>query len=330
MIDKLKVFSEKTGPKAWFIGTPCFSNIGDHAIAQGTIDWLEREFPDVPVMAIPMMVFLHAADKIAEYVKDGVILLQGGGNLGNVWPNEEAFRRQVVTMFPDRPIVVFPQSLFYTRDYAGAAAILESAEIYARHRNLTFYARDSVSASLMRDYFRLNMVYEVPDMAFQMNVPKWTGERVGIGVCMRDDHEKTEQNTNILQACQKLDPASKNISTRHYDDLDDTMRKPVIDAKLRAFAGMKMIVTDRLHGVIFAAITGTPCVALPSLTGKTENVISQYFMGKVGLLKHGADVMKAVESLYADLPEAGTFMLPVAGEWDTLRWKLETLFEEER
>jgi pyruvyl transferase EpsI len=33
-----------------------------------------------------------------------------------------------------------------------------------------------------------------------------------------------------------------------------------------------MVVTDRLHGMIFAAITNTPCIAMGNINGKVKSV----------------------------------------------------------
>lgn len=45
-----------------------------------------------------------------------------------------------------------------------------------------------------------------------------------------------------------------------------------IDRLLERFAGARLVVTDRLHGMIFAAICGTPVVAVDNLSGKVRAV----------------------------------------------------------
>ena len=42
--------------------------------------------------------------------------------------------------------------------------------------------------------------------------------------------------------------------------------------KLDEFRKSKLVVTDRLHGMLFAAITGTPCIALGNSSGKVKGV----------------------------------------------------------
>ena len=38
------------------------------------------------------------------------------------------------------------------------------------------------------------------------------------------------------------------------------------------FSKCKLIITDRLHGMIFSFITNTPCIALPNSNGKIKGV----------------------------------------------------------
>ena len=36
------------------------------------------------------------------------------------------------------------------------------------------------------------------------------------------------------------------------------------------FAGAKLVITDRLHGMVFCAITGTPCIVVDSKSPKVR------------------------------------------------------------
>ena len=50
------------------------------------------------------------------------------------------------------------------------------------------------------------------------------------------------------------------------------MRGKVLENKLNEFKKAKLVLTDRLHGMIFAAITGTPCVAMDNYNHKVRGV----------------------------------------------------------
>jgi len=49
------------------------------------------------------------------------------------------------------------------------------------------------------------------------------------------------------------------------------------------FSTAELVITDRLHGMIFAAITGTPCIALDNSTGKIAN--SYNWIQSLGYIK---------------------------------------------
>ncbi len=38
--------------------------------------------------------------------------------------------------------------------------------------------------------------------------------------------------------------------------------------KWNEFSSVQLVVTDRLHGMVFSAITGTPCIALDNISHK--------------------------------------------------------------
>jgi pyruvyl transferase EpsI len=47
-------------------------------------------------------------------------------------------------------------------------------------------------------------------------------------------------------------------------------RKGELYRKWSEFAHARLVITDRLHGMIFAAITGTACIALDNRSGKVS------------------------------------------------------------
>lgn len=46
--------------------------------------------------------------------KDTIILLQGGGNFGDIWDIHE-FKRKVIRNYPENRIIIFPQTVFYQK-----------------------------------------------------------------------------------------------------------------------------------------------------------------------------------------------------------------------
>ena len=55
-------------------------------------------------------------------------------------------------------------------------------------------------------------------------------------------------------------------------------RKSLVLSKLKEFAGCEIVLTDRLHGMIFSYITSTPCIAIANSTGKSQNAYNDWLL----------------------------------------------------
>ena len=74
-----------------------------------------------------------------------------------------------------------------------------------------------------------------------------------------------------------------------------------IDRLLGRFASARAVVTDRLHGMIFAAICGTPVVALDNRSGKVRAVYEAWLadVPYVRFVESADDVPAAVGEFMA-------------------------------
>lgn len=66
-----------------------------------------------------------------------------------------------------------------------------------------------------------------------------------------------------------IDPNAMKTKNINQDDVDANiyflMRHEVVNNELKKFASHKVVVTDRLHGLIFSIITKTPCVLISAI-----------------------------------------------------------------
>jgi exopolysaccharide biosynthesis predicted pyruvyltransferase EpsI len=46
---------------------------------------------------------------------DGIVLLHGGGNFGDEWPEHQRLREQILREHRDRPVVVLPQAVQFSQ-----------------------------------------------------------------------------------------------------------------------------------------------------------------------------------------------------------------------
>ena len=146
---------------------PNYPNIGDHLIWLGSVLYLKNVLKTkISYTACPKSFSDVVMDK-----KIGVmpIFLNGGGNLGDLWPGCQDFREKIIKQYKDRPIIILPQTIYFSRE----EALEQSAKVFNEHPDLTIFARDDMSFSIAQQAFFKCKVYKAPDMAFQMvGLPK--------------------------------------------------------------------------------------------------------------------------------------------------------------
>lgn len=139
-----------------YLDLPYHNNIGDTLIWKGTESFLKT----IPYNCLYRASFeTYIKPKIN---KDIVILLHGGGNLGDLYEAHNKFRLDIIKAFPDNPIIILPQTAYYSKE----EPLKLHAQAFAKHQNLTLCARDYVTQDLFKNNFSKNNILLVPDMAF--------------------------------------------------------------------------------------------------------------------------------------------------------------------
>ena len=114
----------------------------------------------------------------------------------------------------------------------------------------------------------------VPDIVLSANKDMFGvkgRERNGVLLCLRNDAERaisTEQSRQITVLLQGMNMDISSTDTHSTGWLTKETRHSEVRAKLEEFAGAELVFTDRLHGMVFAAITGTPCVVMGNYNHK--------------------------------------------------------------
>ena len=256
-------------------GTPKHGNIGDHAITLA----IYKFFQDMDKIIFEVSSFdrHYFLDYIKNNIsKDDVIMINGGGFMGSQWIEEEKMIRDVVTSFPNNKVVIFPQTIYYKNDADGINQLEKSLKIYNEHKNLIVCTRELKSY----EFACKNLINAenicMPDMVLYFdNIELKSNKRKDALLCMRNDSEKNVSDDLI--------PVLKEIFNRkkmeiHYTDtvinrsIKKNERKKIFNNKLLEFSNYEIIITDRLHGMIFAALTHTPCIALGNYNHKVKGV----------------------------------------------------------
>lgn len=263
----------------YLIGTPEHGNLGDHAIAIAEQKFLANYFPYRKVIEITGDHFRADAERIAKQVSKRVtVLITGGGFLGNLWMLEEIMVRKVIELFPGNKIVIFPQTIFFEDNETKESEFQITKCIYQNHKDLHIFVRESASYEFIKDKLYGGNFADcrlVPDIATYLNVSESKIIRDVILLCLREDKERTLSGID-LERIEKIAIASNYsityTSTVLKRNISLTKRNVELDAKLNEFRRSKLVITDRLHGMIFAAITETPCIAINNSSGKVKGV----------------------------------------------------------
>ena len=257
-------------PKAvYLVFTPEHGNLGDHAIAQAEKNLLEEL--DIPYIEVSTKKLREwDRDKCLHIMNGRPILISGGGNLGSLWPQLERLMEKVVASNPGSSIRILPNTYYYGESPEDIRLKENSKQIYNGHPDLVIYAREQSSYDAMLPVY--NKVKIVPDMALRLNECREKTSRDGAVICFRSDHERTRSDELEDAVKEKLISLFENKVTeldmmRPYP-IPIAEREGELEKQLNAFRHAELVVTDRLHGMIFCAITGTPCIVIDSKSPK--------------------------------------------------------------
>lgn len=272
------LFASHPSPRSILFCTPEYCNLGDHAIAYAERRMLAAQ-SDRPLLEFSgdMTKMLRC---IEQYVTpDDVVFLQGGGNMGSLYVREERYRCDILSLLHGNRIVLFPQTISYDSTPSSQRFLNHTRTVYGRKgKDLHLIARERMSLERMREYYPRNDVRLTPDIVLSLTDQATADptQREGILLCMRNDVEKTTSG----QATALIETAAKNTGepVAYTDTTVDDKYAPIskqrgeelVLGKFDEFRNAKLIVTDRLHGMIFSAVTGTPCIAMDNSTGKVK------------------------------------------------------------
>lgn len=262
--------------RVFLFGAADYSNMGDHAIAYAEVKKIS-ELLGREVIEVPLRRYTLVADIAKQFIKpEDLILISGGGYLGSLWMHSEVMVREIIETYPDNQIIIMPQTLYWSNEKYLNKEIALTKEIYSQHKKLIICARDYVSERLMREYYPECKIIMAPDMVLAID---WTKlieakKRESVLLCLKRDKESilTESDKQKLRDVSSESVGSFiEIDNMHEEGyLYKEEREEALREHLGKFASARICITDRLHGMIFSAITGTPCIALNNCNHKLK------------------------------------------------------------
>ena len=293
-INKLSALIENAlppiiGNKCIYLDVPYYANIGDVLIWEGTESFLGKHHINV---------MLRGAWDTYDFrpiPSDVTIVLQGGGNFGDIWAPPQEFRLKIIQSYPKNRIIVLPQTIYY-ESYKN---LEKDFLIINRHPDVTICARDCHSASVLKTCFKGDTLC-LPDMAFcipanqlnEMRIPvvknlilflKRTDKELGKipsfdnndNIDIRDwptyDNEK-----DFLKPYRKLLRYQRRFADWGMPRLADYffqyyMRPRIVRNGVRFLSQYEKIYSTRLHAAILSVLLDKTCVLYDNSYGKNRD-----------------------------------------------------------
>lgn len=260
--------------KIIIMGIPHHGNIGDNAIAVAEERLIKKYFNNYELYLMQEKYLDTCAKRVKNIIKDDdIIFLHGGGNIGDTYVRPEKGRREVIKLFPNNKIIIFPQTAHFSDTEEGRKELEISKEIYNNHKHLIILAREEKSYKFMKENFYNAKIYLTPDIVMTLH-EKNNIDRKDALLLFRTDKEKTLENKNIEKIKEVI---NRKVGKYLLSDMNlgsgivnigGELRDKILSNKLKEFQSSKIVITDRLHGMIFAAITETPCVVFGNFNHK--------------------------------------------------------------
>ncbi|MDO7866978.1 polysaccharide pyruvyl transferase family protein [Nocardioides jiangxiensis] len=292
------------GATVALLDAPNQRNVGDSMIWAGEVAYFRRLGLKVVYVADLQS---YDTDVLRRTLPaDGVILLHGGGNVGDLWRGHQKHREQVARDFRDRKIVQLPQSVWFSEEKYAANA----NRILGAHPDFTLLVRDRETEERAAAWLP-----DVPrrycwDMALGWD-PRPSRKQHGGApalVVARTDHEgasglgTADLASDLGVAADVRDWTSPELDTlgwrlaravpriarrwpalRRWHLFQVLLRasfgwinRANVRSGVRLYAGRRVVVVDRLHAHVLAVLMGIDHVMLDNSYRKLGAVFDDY------------------------------------------------------
>lgn len=283
------------GARVALLDFPMHANVGDSAIWMGTRLLLRGLGVRVVYMAD---VDTYSPTRLIRRLPRGTILLQGGGNFGDLWPLCQRFRESVIATFPSYRIIQLPQTLQFRRGETLARA----KSVLDRHPNLILLVRDPRSLEFARREFTARSIL-CPDLAAAIGTLERRGRPVVDIVALRrgdleasggfpdlpgavSEHvdwtaDPTGYAGRVWGAIQRLRGRAGTVGlvTNLLLHPYDLLARQRLAHGCRVLSRGRAVLTDRLHGHIMSLLLGIPHVLLDDRYGKLRSFYETWTKG---------------------------------------------------
>ncbi|OOF56488.1 polysaccharide pyruvyl transferase [Rodentibacter genomosp. 2] len=276
----------------FYFDYPLHLNVGDLLIYHGTEQFFKDHHIHVTLKRCEFDIDINEVKQ--KITPNTTILLHGGGNFGDLYPQHQKIREAMVQHFPNNRIIVLPQTLYFKEQ----KNLEKSAALFNQHEDCYLLARDERTAESFKQ-FSSNVTLS-PDMAHQLygTLPTKQGNTGKQLYFLRKDIEASKVEKNILATL----PANSNV--KDWEDilsrLDSIVlalswriskfanqqnwgwlknlfhqfwfayTKRIVNRVAKVFLQNDQVTTTRLHGHIFSCLLEIPNRVCDNAYGKNS------------------------------------------------------------
>lgn len=280
-----------------------YGNLGDVAITYAQTEFLKKQFPEANIIDFPIsQTFIHLKSLKSVIKPEDIITIVGGGNMGDLYDNIEYSRQFIIKNFLKNKIICFPQTIDFSETKYGIKSLKHAQKVYSKHNNLTISAREVKSYEKLRQYFPRNNIEFAPDIVLSLDVSLPNLNRAGITFVLRSDSEK-KLNSEFQRELISIVKKHHNVRFRDTHIKKSRMslneRSKELHKILDVFKKSELVITDRLHGMIFCAITNTPCIAFDNSNKKVSGVYNAWVQSSDNIrVLENMEVETVIETIY--------------------------------
>lgn len=285
-------------------------SVGDHAQVVAIQKWFRDYFPNLEVVRS----YRQLPDGIENWdrfltttKRDDLIFIHSSGDFGSLFcwtgvppPDRwHGMRKKFISTFPGNKIIQLPVTAYYHDNEVGRKTLEEDRQFYKDKNNVILMAREQVSYEILANSLDCKSLF-VPDFVFYLKPILVNRERNGALLALRSDHEARFNQNEKLKVKDIIAEFIPNIVVKDVQisscPLTDKNRENYINEILDYYQNFEVMITDRMHGMIFSVITKTPCIAL-------DDRIPHKLSGYKSLLSRSVKFVKNIEGIHYAITE---------------------------
>lgn len=274
-----------------YFDIPAYGNVGDILISVGFLSFVSENGLN-----------LKSLSSVYSYIdkkSDAVIVFQGGGNFGDIYPIHQNFREHVISDNLHRRIIVLPQTLHFL----DKKNLERSRKIFSAHPDLHLFVRDEKSLALAQGFSP--HIALMPDMAHQLYPlkPDPAVDRCVQGTLYfkRKDQESAVMGDSAFASALGLDWVDVlgekrlreircyqkdarllsrlkllSVSQAYLARRWERIARDIVATAVSVFAKHERIVTDRLHGHLLAMLLDKNHEVFDNSYGKNFSYVQRW------------------------------------------------------